>query len=849
MTTVDVPPPPSDVPPPRRPLSAAQRFGLLLAYLWWKAFAALLFGNYVPGGALALIQGGWPALWTYVTSWGLLRPVEALNPPVFWAAAAVLALLAVLGFFVERQQKAAERAAARAEARREGRAGASEVVSDFEQRLLAAGAISVRELPEPPFDLTALPAPPIFVGRDANLEWLLARLRQGGTTGITALGGLGGIGKTALAAVAARVLYKEGRFKDGIVAVSCLGLSDPVAVLAAVLTALGGKPPDGATDQPALAHALYQRLRGHDVLIVLDNVEPELRPLTAVTIPLREAGATLLITARQMLSAEVVAADDTLKLDVLPEADALLLFATTYAGANKTPDDLSASDRAAAEHIITTLARHTLAVKLAAAYAREAGRDLPGLARELAADPLKVPGEDASRAVELAFRQSTDRLPDEARRLFAALAVFATNEFGRRAALAVAAGLALPDPETALDLLVRRALLDPQTAAELPDDADRERLRQHPLLRELAAEQLDAATRATAALALARFYAEYASTTPDPALAPDAENITGALEWAHEHAPEAERDELVAAICDGMRQFWRDRSRTRDSLRYLPWGISASEGVLHISDTTDNRLRAARLTRSLGELLRSTGRLNEAESIFRANLEIRRGLGDRKGEGIVLSDLGQIARRRGRLEEAEGYFQQSLAIRREVQDRQGEGVALSNLGQIARRRGRLEEAEGYFQQSLAIDREVQDRQGEGVDLSNLGQIARRRGRLEEAEGYFQQSLAIRREVQDRQGEGVVLYSLALIAEARGDLDRAEALHRESLQISFDVQNARDAADSLQTLGQFLIEHHRGSPDEGCDMLQQAIRIYHEMGVPDEQDARALAQRLGCSVGE
>jgi tetratricopeptide (TPR) repeat protein len=819
MTTVDVPPPPGDVPPPRRPLSAAQRFGLLLAYLWWKAFAALLFGNYVPGGALALIQGGWPALWTYLGSWGLLRPVEALNPPVFWAAAAVLALLAVLGFFVERQHKAAERAAMLAAAQQAGHTAARGAVEEFEQRLLASGAISIRELPEPPFDLTALPAPPIFVGRDANLEWLLARLRQGGTTGITALGGLGGIGKTALAAVAARVLYKEGRFKDGIVAVSCLGLSDPAAVLAAVLTALGGKPPDDATDQPALAQALYQRLRGHDVLIVLDNVEPELRPLTAVTIPLREAGATLLITARQTLSAEVVAADDTLKLDVLPEADALLLFATTYAGANKTPDDLSASDRAAAEHIITTLARHTLAVKLAAAYAREAGRDLPGLARELAADPLKVPGEDASRAVELAFRQSTDRLPDEARRLFAALAVFATNEFGRRAALAVAAGLALPDPDAALDLLVRRALLDPQTAAELPESADRERLRQHPLLRELAAEQLDATTRATAALALARFYAEYANDTPDPALAPDAENITGALEWAHEHAPEAEREELVAAICDGMRQFWRDRSRTRDSLRYLPWGVAAAEHLLGEppDDATTDEERANWQRR--------------AGTLFWLKL-----------------DLGYAYQMTGRLNEAQTRYEECLALARAAGNRRNEGVALSVLGQIAQARGRLEEAEGYLQQSLAVLREVQDRQGEGVDLSSLGQIAQARGRLEEAEGYFQQSLAIRREVQDRQGEGVVLAQLGLIARDSGKLDDAERYFTDCLSLMRDVQDAFNEGMISQILGEFLIQR-RGKVDEGCALLSSAVHIFQSMGIPDEQDARALAQRLGCSVGE
>jgi hypothetical protein len=53
-------------------------------------------------------------------------------------------------------------------------------------------------------------------------------------------------------------------------------------------------------------------------------------------------------------------------------------------------------------------------------------------------------------------------------------------------------------------------------------------------------------------------------------------------------------------------------------------------------------------------------------------------------------------------------------IRREVGDRRGEGVALSNLGFLAEQQGRLAEAESYFRQSLAVyesigaEKDVQD---------------------------------------------------------------------------------------------------------------------------------------------
>lgn len=168
----------------------------------------------------------------------------------------------------------------------------------------------------------------------------------------------------------------------------------------------------------------------------------------------------------------------------------------------------------------------------------------------------------------------------------------------------------------------------------------------------------------------------------------------------------------------------------------------------------------------------------------------------------------------------------------------------SYYGDFLRRVGKLSEAEGVYTRDLELRRQLADRRGEGVTLSDLGRVAEARGRLDEAADYYQQSLAIRREVQDRRGEGAVLYSLALIAETAGELERAEAFHRESLALGVEVQNGPDIADSLLVLGRFLVEHER-NPEEGCQMLHEAIQRYHEMGLPGEAAARETAQVLGC----
>jgi tetratricopeptide (TPR) repeat protein len=713
---------------------------------------------------------------------------------------------------------------------------------------------------EPPFEVAELPLPEHFIGRDDDLEWVLNRLQPGATAGITALRGLGGIGKTALAAKVVQQVFEDARFPGGIVVQDCRDLSNPVTVLKRVLASFD---PDRreleSGNLKALSEVAQKRLSGRRVLIVLDNVEPEL-DIAAVLQRLHPAGAAILLTAREVLP---LPPDTTLHLELLPTPAALDLFSLWYRGSSA--EALSSTEPALGTRIVTALGRHTLAIKLAGAEAGDLQRPLESFTLEVEAHPLIIQGADATLALKGNLMRSVTKLPTagelgNVRQLFAALAAFVTPveiedaegvtfvpslDMGRQAVIAVAAGLGLPAPERAVDLLVRRALVDATTERAMPDGSDRERVRLHPLLRELAAELLDDPTQEAAALAIATFYAEYADATLDTAVGVDAGSITGALEWAQASAPEEVRTTLVAAICSGMAPYWRHRWQTRASLRYLPWGIAAAETSAERSQARDDLIRAASLSLSYGRVLRRTGQLAQAEALYKQNLQLSQQMQDRKGEGEIRYNLGRVAQQRGRWEDAEDYFQQSLAIRREVQDRKGEGMILSSLGRIAWQQSRLEEAEAAYKQSLVICLEVQDRQGEGVVLSGLGRIAAQRGQFAEAEGYFHQSLAIYREMHDRRGEGVNLARLGLIAERHAAWEQAEESMRQGLEMVRQAQDAIYVASIAQDLGRLLIEH-RDKSKEGCALLREAARIYESMGLDERaEETRTLAASLGC----
>lgn len=717
------------------------------------------------------------------------------------------------------------------------------------ERLLAAvrratTLVRPMEVIGPPFDLSELRPADTFIGREDDVKWVIDRLTgpfDAQLANIAAANGQGGIGKTALAAEVVRRLMTTLAFPDGIAVVDCRGKASEADAQDLLLTAISrfanGRQKPQDKNFATLGDVARRLLGGKCALVVFDNVEVEL-PAGKLIAPLRTAGAAVLLTSRAPLDA---AQGASLRLDLLPEEDALALFLATYG--EPLGRALTEAERTAARAIVVALGRHTLAVKLAAANAATQRRPLAPLAAELRANPLRDAWlEDSETAVAFVLASSVAAMSAGGQRLFAALGAFASADVGRNTALALAE--ALGDDETKAERSLRwifdLRLADP-AEIELPggEKADRERLRLHPLTQAYARDLFagrralpatapwDDAQREQANSALAGWYAFYTSIitswggTAYLALMPDEANIIGALYWALTH----DNDPVIAHICDGMRGFWRDTGRTRAGLRYLPLGADAAGRIGDQTGERADRLGQANITSYLGDILQISGQLAAAESIFRQSLDLLRAIADRQGESLVLSRLGQVTLDRGQLEEAAEYFQQSLQILRQTQDRRSEGTVLSNLGQVALLRGQMKEAADYFEQSLSIFHETQDRRGEGIALAWLGQLALSWGQLDQAEALWQQSLHIREEIQDLRGKGSVLSNLGQVALNRGRLAAAAGYIQQSLPIRRETQDRRGEGIDLTLLGQIALQ--RGRLEAAADYFQQSLPICRE----------------------
>ncbi len=759
------------------------------------------------------------------------------------------------------------------------------------RRIRTTGAPPIERMPHeavpgqphgPPDELALLPDPPIFVGHASETAWLVERLRRGGLAAVSDATGVGGIGVTSLVARAVRQVRAERRFADGVAVIDCTGRRDGQELLRAALARFDPerRQPE-ALDAVGLRLAAEKLLGGRDALVVLEGVEPGLS-VAEITRPLLAAGVTVVLTAHGYVGH--VPHDATLLLGTPPIEEALEIFTRAYEQAGSGP--VVEPKPALAERIVNALARHPLAMTLVAINAAEEQRVLSAVADALQGDPrggLGLEMDDVRAAAMLGLEAATGRLGDATLRLFTAFGAFGARDVGREALLTLAEAFGVERPGEHLRRLTRRGLVSEWTDDWLPRECDRERLSLHPLVYALAAQRFGAIAegeQGTIHYTVTTHYASYIAGVGDDAIERDEPNILAALEWAHRNAQTGPE----SAICDRMRSYWRDRRLFRAGLQYLPWGVAAAAARARMTGDYADRLRAADVALSSGELLRSAGRLEEAEEVFRQNLSIRRELREQHGAGLALVALGELAQERDRLDEAVAYFRdalvalhtaganrdvaicqawlgrvalrqgrleaaessyrEALALDQQADDKHGTALDLAGLGQIALRHGNLAAAEQAYTQAVGLRQALGDRLGEAMDLHQLGMVAQQRGALDEAEGYYSASLQIRRDVLDRQGEGVTLAQLGRIAAHREALDDAEAYFTQALEVLLELQDAQNYAAVAMRAGQFFLEQ-RGTREEGATLLHRSIELYQQMGQPNEvARAREIARHFG-----
>jgi len=124
---------------------------------------------------------------------------------------------------------------------------------------------------------------------------------------------------------------------------------------------------------------------------------------------------------------------------------------------------------------------------------------------------------------------------------------------------------------------------------------------------------------------------------------------------------------------------------------------------------------AAGRSRRAGLYHLSAAKASDRQSLFAAargcftrSLEIRRRIGDVRGQGATMNNFGNLLVMAGEYEQAMRLFESALALRRSNGDRWAEGGSLVGIGSLYDAVGRLSEAVDYLKRGMAICESVGD---------------------------------------------------------------------------------------------------------------------------------------------
>lgn len=693
----------------------------------------------------------------YAHARGYAERLVALDPWREEAHRELMYLLALSG----------ERSAALAQFETARRVLAEELgVEPSQETAALAEQIRSGELAPPPATAPArrpLPAPLTpLVGREAEVDDLVALLDPAAGQRLVTIVGLGGMGKSRLALEVAH--RSEMAFAHGAAFVPLDPLAAAEFLVSAIVGSLGLRF-EGATDpRDQLLHAL----RDQEMLLVLDGFE---RLLTAadllIDILTHAGGVKLLVTSREALHLHAEAVFD---VEGLPFPDSDTPAAVDYAavrlfvqGAQRVRRRFAVTEdtRPPILRICRALRGLPLGLELAAALVASQSCRAIADAIDANLDILATTMRDvppAHRSLRAVFEWSWRLLDDDEQAALAALAAFRAG-FDRVAAADVAlANAAMLRALAAKSLLIKR---DALAAAEA-------RYEMHELVRQYALAKLDEGGQRVAVYSrYLAFYADLAHESEgqligaDQArwwerLAVEHDNLREALTWAMRHDPAA-----ALRLAGSLWRFWFERCEYEAGERWLVEALdTAGEG--------DPAARAKALF-GASRLAHAQGHIDAAWQRLEEGLPLAREGGDAGVLAFTASDLAWRRYEQGERASARALWGEALDVARQAGDRWLVAVVTASLGEAALNEGDVASARRDLAASVDLARDLGDALLLAFHLALLARALTACGEWPAAYACLGESLDIRQRLGNKANVAACLEGLAAVAAAEGEV--------------------------------------------------------------------------------
>jgi len=209
-------------------------------------------------------------------------------------------------------------------------------------------------------------------------------------------------------------------------------------------------------------------------------------------------------------------------------------------------------------------------------------------------------------------------------------------------------------------------------------------------------------------------------------------------------------------------------------------------------------------------------------SYYQQSLEIRKEIGDLKGEAAIYGNFGLIYGEQGNHLKNLEYQLKSLAINEKLEDTSGITSNYNNLAIIYHSQQDSTKALDYYNKALRMYEVRNNRKEIALTYNNIGTLYKNYGLYDKALDYLERSLLIRTELNDRLGVAINYINLGTVYMNMGDSKKARENTLLSIEHFKALGDTSSLANSYYNLGE--ISFHEEKYQESIRWCEASLAI-------------------------